>query len=168
MKFFSIKSSSANSVSTSYGNIFSSSNNVSTTIAEKKVHVETTKPKKEEQYHLFIGRWQPIELGHKKIFEQILKDGGNVCIAIRDGEVDEKNPLTANEVYQNIKKEYNDNITLFKNVLLIIIRDFSYVNFGRSIGYDIVKYIPPTKISETIANEIREQMKVNNNEFTIC
>jgi adenylylsulfate kinase len=168
MTFVSIKSSSANSTSSSYRNIFSGSNNVSTTRPEKKVHVETTNSKKEEQYHLFIGRWQPIELGHKKIFEQILKDGGNVCIAIRDGEVDEKNPLTANEVYKKIKEEYYDNITLFKNVLLIVIRDFSYVNFGRSIGYDIVEYVPPAKISDVSANKIREQIKVDNKQLTIC
>jgi adenylylsulfate kinase len=168
MSFVSVQYSSANSVSTSYGHLLSGRNDVSITTPINKIYVETANAKKEEEYHLFVGRWQPLKLGYKKIFEQILKDGGNVCIAIRDGEIDEKNPLTANEVYQNIKKEYNDNITLFKNVLLIIIRDFSYVNFGRSIGYDIVKYIPPTKISETIANEIREQMKVNNNEFTIC
>ena len=58
----------------------------------KKIHVESSMPKKEGQWHLFIGRWQPLHLGHKKMFEQILNDGGNVCIAIRDGEVDEKNP----------------------------------------------------------------------------
>jgi hypothetical protein len=126
---------------------------------QKKVHVESSMPKKEGQWHLFIGRWQPLHLGHKKMFEQILKDGGNVCIAIRDGEINEKNPFTAKEVYSNIREEYSDNIQLFKNVIVIVIPDVCSVNFGRGVGYDIVEYIPPAEISEISATKIREQMK---------
>jgi nicotinamide mononucleotide adenylyltransferase len=163
MTFVSIKcdsANSANSTSSSYGDILNGRNNVTTTGAKKIVYVGNGMPKKEEQWHLFIGRWQPLQLGHKKIFEQILKDGGNVCIAIRDGEIDEKNPFTANEVYQNIREEYYDNIYLFKNILLIIIRDFSSANIGSGVGYHIAEYVPPTKMSEISANEIREQMKI--------
>ena len=126
---------------------------------EKKVHVESSMPKKEGQWHLFIGRFQPLHLGHKKMFEQILKDGGNVCIAIRDGEINEKNPFTAKDVYKNIREEYSDNIQLFKNVIVIVIPDVCSVNFGRGVGYDIVEYIPPAEISEISATKIREQMK---------
>jgi len=116
-------------------------------------------PKKEGQWHLFIGRWQPLHLGHKKMFEQILNDGGNVCIAIRDGEVDEKNPYTVVEVYKNIAKQYADNINLMKNVRVIIIPDVCSVNFGRGVGYDIVEHIPPTEVAEISSTKIREQMK---------
>jgi adenylylsulfate kinase len=125
----------------------------------KKIHVESSMPKKEGQWHLFIGRWQPLHLGHKKMFEQVLNDGGNVCIAIRDGEVDEKNPFTVVEVYKNIAKQYADNINLMKNVKVIIIPDVCSVNFGRGVGYDIVEHIPPTEVAEISATKIREQMK---------
>lgn len=162
MTFVSIQcntDNSANISSTSYGYIVGSRNNVTTTEAKKTVYVKSTMPKKEGQWHLFIGRWQSLKLGHKKIFEQILKDGGNVCIAIRNGEIDKKNPLTANEVYENIKEEYKNNIHLFKNLLLVIVPDVSSVDFGRGIGYDIVEYIPPAEISEISSAKILEQIK---------
>jgi adenylylsulfate kinase len=125
----------------------------------KKVHVESSMPKKEGQWHLFIGRWQPLHDGHKQMFQQVLDEGGNVCIAIRDGEVDEKNPYTIVEVYKNIAKQYADNINLMKNVKVIIIPDVCSVNFGRGVGYDIVEHIPPTEVAQISATKIREQMK---------
>jgi len=125
----------------------------------KKIHVESSMPKKEGQWHLFIGRWQPLHEGHKQMFQQILDDGGNVCIAIRDGEVNEKNPFTIVEVYKNIAKQYTDNINLIKNVRVIIIPDVCSVNFGRGVGYDIVEHIPPPEVAEISATKIREKMK---------
>ena len=74
----------------------------------KKIHVESSMAKKKGQYSLFIGRWQPLHEGHKKMFQQVLDEGGNVCIGIRDGEVNEKNPFTSLEVLSNIMEVYKD------------------------------------------------------------
>ena len=93
------------------------------------------------------------------MFQQILDDGGNVCIAIREGEVDEKNPYSALEVYANISNHYAENIHLMKNVKVITIPDVCSVNFGRGVGYDIVEHIPPSEIAEISATKIREKMK---------
>ena len=125
----------------------------------KKVHIESSMPSKKNQWHLFIGRWQPLHDGHKQMFQQILDAGGNVCIAIREGDVNDKNPYTANQVYANINKEYSENIHLMKNVKVIIIPDVCSVNFGRGVGYDIVEHIPPSEIAEISATKIREKMK---------
>jgi adenylylsulfate kinase len=125
----------------------------------KKIHVESSMPKKEGQWHLFIGRWQPLHLGHKQMFQQVLDEGNNVLIAIRDGEINEKNPYTSVEVYKNISKEYADNINLMKNVKVIIIPDVCSVNFGRGVGYDIVEHIPPSEVAEISATKIREKMR---------
>ena len=122
-------------------------------------HVKSSMPKKEGQWHLFIGRWQPLHDGHKQMFKQILDAGENLLIAVREGEVDEKNPYTALEVYANIVKEYTDNVYLMKNVKVITIPDICSVNFGRSVGYDIIEHIPPTEIAEISATKIREEMK---------
>jgi adenylylsulfate kinase len=51
-----------------------------------------------EQYSLFIGRWQPLHEGHKYIFNERLKLGKSVCIAIRDVEPNENQPWTAEEI----------------------------------------------------------------------
>ncbi len=50
------------------------------------------------QYSLFIGRWQPWHDGHQWLIDQRLKQGKNVCIAIRDVEPNENQPWTAEEI----------------------------------------------------------------------
>jgi adenylylsulfate kinase len=121
----------------------------------KQVHVESSLPKKEGQYHLFIGRWQPLHEGHKQMFNQVLHNGGRVCIAIRDVEVNENNPFNTKEVFANLSKEYWYN----ENVQIIVIPDICSVDFGRGVGYDIVEHVPPTEVGEISATKIREQLK---------
>ena len=125
---------------------------------EKKVHVQSSMPPKEGRYSLFIGRFQPLHLAHKQLFQQVLDSGGNVCIAIRDVEPDEKNPYTATEVFANIHEQYKDLIEQ-KRVKVIKIPDICSVDFGRGVGYDIVEWIPPAEIAEISATKIREAMK---------
>ena len=74
----------------------------------KKLHVESSLPRKKGQFSLFIGRWQPLHDGHKQLFKQVLDSGDNVLIGIRKGEVDEKNPYTAEQVQENIEKPIID------------------------------------------------------------
>ena len=49
-------------------------------------------------YSLFIGRWQPWHAGHQWLIDQRLKEGKNVCIAIRDVETDDNQPWQAEEI----------------------------------------------------------------------
>lgn len=130
---------------------------------ESKIHVKGNLPKKDTQYALFIGRWQPLHEAHKQLFQQVLNEGDKVCIAIRDVETDEKNPYTAKEVYENISKFYENNIILGQ-IKVIIIPDICSVEFGRGVGYDIIERIPPKEIAEISATKIREQMKNNSND----
>ena len=125
---------------------------------DKKVHVQSSLQRKDGQFSLFIGRWQPLHKGHKALFQRVLDEGGNVCIAIRDVKPDEKNPFTASEVYVSITDEYVD---LIKDgrVKVIKIPDICSVEFGRGVGYDIVEHIPPQEIHDISATKIREEMK---------
>jgi cytidyltransferase-like protein len=127
---------------------------------ESKIHVKGTLPKKDSQFALFIGRWQPLHDGHKALFQQVINEGDKVCIAIRNVEPDEKNPYTAKEVYDNICEFYQNNITLGQ-VKVIIIPDICSVEFGRGVGYDIIERIPPQEIADISATKIREAMKNN-------
>lgn len=124
----------------------------------KQVHAKSSLPKKDNQFSLFIGRWQPLHDGHKSLFNQVLDQGGKVCIAIRDIEPDEKNPYTATEVLANIYLEYQE---LMKKgrVRAIIIPDICSVEFGRGVGYDIIEHIPPSEIADISATKIREKLK---------
>jgi nicotinamide mononucleotide adenylyltransferase len=125
---------------------------------ENKVYVKSSLMPKATQYALFIGRWQPLHDGHKALFQQVLDRGESVCIAIRDGETNEKNPFTPQEVLEKISEYYKDNIVSGK-VKVIIIPDICSVNFGRGVGYDIIEHIPPSEIADISATKVREEMR---------
>ena len=67
---------------------------------------------------------------------------------------DDKNPYTVTEVYANIVEEYKHFIQDGR-VKVIKIPDIDSVNFGRSVGYDVIEWIPPADISEISATKIR-------------
>ena len=124
----------------------------------KITHVESSLPKKNGQFSLFIGRWQPLHEAHKLMFQQVLDEGGNVCIAIRDVQPDVNNPFTSLEVLGNIMDYYKDLINQ-KRVSVMIIPDISSVEFGRGVGYSIIEHIPPNNVAKISATKIREEMR---------
>jgi len=126
----------------------------------KKIHIKSSLERKNGQYAMFIGRWQPLHDGHKAMFQKAMQEGKNVLICVRDGEVNEKNPFTSEQVKENIEINY---ASFFKQgeVKVIIIPDICSVEFGRGVGYDIIEHIPPSEIAEISATKIREEMKKN-------
>ena len=127
---------------------------------EKKIHIKSSLPKKDTQWSLFIGRWQPLHLGHKELFRQVINEGGKVCVAIREGEINEKNPFTPQQIMTNVAEEMKHEIELGK-LKVIIIPDIDGVHFGRGVGYDIVEHIPPAEVADISATKIREEMRKN-------
>ena len=124
----------------------------------KKVHVKSSMERKDSQWSLFIGRWQPLHLGHKELFRQVINEGGKVLVAIRDGEINEKNPFTPFQVMSTIFDEMQEEVETGK-LKVIIIPDICSVEFGRGVGYDVVEHVPPQEISDISATKIREQLK---------
>ena len=125
---------------------------------DKKIHVKSSLEPKPRQHALFIGRWQPLHLGHQEMFKQAINEGKNVLIAIRDIKPDEKNPFTPKQVKQNIEEFYKELISE-EIVKVMIIPDICSIEFGRGVGYDIIERIPPQEIHDISATKIREQMK---------
>lgn len=112
----------------------------------------------ERQYSMFVGRWQPLHLGHQWLFNQSLEEEKNVLICIRDVKPDDKNPFTPEEVKLNIENHYGDLITE-ERVKVIIIPDIESINYGRGVGYDIIEHTPPQEIHDISATKVREQMR---------
>jgi adenylylsulfate kinase len=81
-------------------------------------------------YSLFIGRWQPLHEGHKKLIQSVLDEGKNVCIAIRDTPITPDNPYSVSERWEMIE-------AAFPEARIIVIPDISEVCFGRKVGYGI-------------------------------
>jgi FAD synthase len=127
---------------------------------DKKLHVKSSLTKKDNQWSLFIGRWQPLHEGHKQLFRQVINEGGKVCVAIREVEIDDKNPFTSQDIMLNIAKEMETEIQAGK-LKIITIPDICSVEFGRGVGYDIVEHIPPQEIAEISATKIRENLRAN-------
>lgn len=126
---------------------------------DKKVHVESSLPKKDSQWSLFIGRWQPLHEGHKELFRQVINEGGKVLVAIREGEVNGKNPFTPGQIMRNVFEEMRTEIESGR-LMVITIPDICGVHFGRGVGYDIIEHIPPAEVADISATKIREQMKL--------
>jgi nicotinamide mononucleotide adenylyltransferase len=108
-----------------------------------------------KKYALFIGRWQTWHAGHEWLIRQQLDKGKNVWVAIRDVEVDENNPKSAQEVFQDLIKEpfFNNN---FDKILLSIIPDIESVNYGRGVGYDVIHHHPPADVELISGTKIRK------------
>lgn len=107
-----------------------------------------------KQYSMFVGRWQPLHDGHKWLFNQVLNEGGNVLIMIRDVEPDVNNPYTPLEVMNNIMEFYSKEISE-NRVKVSIIPDIDAICYGRGVGYDIIEFVPPKDIHDISATKIR-------------
>jgi cytidyltransferase-like protein len=125
---------------------------------KKVTHVKSSLEPKPNQYAMFIGRFQPLHTGHKALFQTAMQDGKKILICVRDGELNDKNPFTAEQVKQTIEMEY---ASFFEQgeVKVMIIPDICSVEFGRGVGYDIIEHIPPTEVAEVSATKIREQLR---------
>ena len=90
------------------------------------------------------------------MFQQVLDNGDNVLIMIRDIEPNEKNPFTAEQVKENIIKHYYQEI-FDDRIRVAIVPNIVSINFGRGVGYDIVEFVPPSEIADISATKIREK-----------
>lgn len=112
---------------------------------------------RDKKYALFIGRYQGFHAGHRFIFEQKVKEGIPVLIAVRDVPTDEKNPFTAEQVKYRIEDELKDWI-LHGNCKVIIIPDIEGVYYGRDVGYKVEQIHAPKEIQEISATQFRKEM----------
>jgi cytidyltransferase-like protein len=124
----------------------------------KKIHTESSLPKKEGQFAMFVGRWQPLHKGHQSLFQEAMNEGKNVLICIRDIEPDEKNPFSPEDVRKNILDHYSEEVIQGK-IKVMVIPDICSIEFGRGVGYDIIERIPPIEIGEISATKIRDAMR---------
>jgi cytidyltransferase-like protein len=106
----------------------------------------------ENKHAAFIGRFQPYHKGHIELINQKLKTGVPVLIMVRDVEPDEKNPFTAEQSVEMIKKYHESK---GENVKVMIIPDIESMNFGRGVGYEINEFTPPKELGWVSATTIR-------------
>lgn len=107
-----------------------------------------------KKYAMYVGRWQNFHKGHEWLINQQLEKGKNVWVAIRDVQVDENNPKTAQEVMMELADEpfFKDNS---HKIQISIIPDIESINYGRGVGYDVIYHEPPTDIEVISGTKIR-------------
>jgi adenylylsulfate kinase len=102
-----------------------------------------------KRHALFIGRWQPFHNGHKYIIDDALSKGENVCVAIRNTEISEKNPYTALQRMEMIRRVYGNKVST------VVIPDIKSINIGRKVGYDVNRVDPPSDIEKISGTNVR-------------
>ena len=119
-----------------------------------------------KKYAMFIGRWQTWHKGHEWLINQQLEKGKNCWVAIRDVQVDENNPKTAQEVLKELQNEpfFTNN---WDKILLSIIPDIESVNYGRGVGYDVIYHEPPKEIEQISGTAIRKKYIDSNGDVII-
>jgi cytidyltransferase-like protein len=105
-----------------------------------------------DKHAVFIGRFQPYHKGHIELINQKLSTGVPVLIMVRDVEPDNKNPFTAEQSVDMIRKYHESRND---NVKVMIIPDIESINFGRGVGYEVNEFTPPKELGWVSATTIR-------------
>lgn len=101
------------------------------------------------RYSLFIGRFAPLHEGHIKLIQSVLDECKNVCVALRDTEIDKDNPYTIEERIQMFWDVFGD------KVKITVIPDIEEVCFGRKVGWGIREIRLDDKTESISATKIR-------------
>jgi hypothetical protein len=119
-----------------------------------------------KKYAMFIGRWQTWHKGHEWLINQQLEKGKNCWVAIRDVQVDENNPKSAQEVLRELQNEpfFTQN---WDKILLSIIPDIESVNYGRAVGYEVIYHNPPKDIELISGTAIRQKYIDSNGDVIV-
>ena len=104
-----------------------------------------------ELYSLFIGRYQPLHEGHIRLIQKVLDEGKNVCVALRDTEIDKNNPYSIKQRKEMFFKEFKD------IVKIIIIPDIEEICYGRKVGWGIREIRLDEETENISATEIRKE-----------
>ncbi|NBU82596.1 MAG: hypothetical protein EBS55_13210, partial [Flavobacteriaceae bacterium] len=92
--------------------------------------------------------------------------GKNCWVAIRDVQVDENNPKSAQQVLKELQNEpfFTQN---WDKILLSIIPDIESVNYGRAVGYEVLYHNPPADIEAISGTAIRQKYIDSNGDVIV-
>ena len=111
---------------------------------------------------IFIGRYQPYHKGHVSLVQQKLDKGVPCLIMVRDIPPDDKNPFTTEQTVSMIEKYHKSK---GDDVVVMIIPEIEYVNWGRGVGYEMNEFTPPENIGWISATGIRTAISEGNDEW---
>lgn len=110
------------------------------------------------RYSFFIGRYQPLHLGHQTIINKVLDEGKKVLIGIRDTALSETNPFTTEKRIKLIEEVYQKEIDQGR-LKIIVIPDIEEICYGRKVGWGIRNIRADDQIEAISATKIRNSQK---------
>ena len=104
-----------------------------------------------------LGRWQPFHDGHYALFEEIIKETGQVCIMVRDLQGVDDNPFD----FESIKSRITERLDKkYKNRFkVVLVPNITNICYGRGVGYKIEEIVLSEKIQKISATKIRKKMR---------
>ena len=109
-----------------------------------------------KKYSLFIGRYQPFHDGHEALIRSVLKEGKNVCIALRDTAISENDPFSIAHRMGMIADRFAAEL-LDGRVAVRVLPDIEEVCYGRKVGWGIREIRLAEDIEAISATAIRNQ-----------
>ena len=103
-----------------------------------------------------LGRFQPWHLGHKKLFEEIIKKNSQVNIQVKNVKGIGDNPFSFRQIKKRILVDLND----FKHRIKISLApNITQICYGRTVGYKVKKIKLPKNIERVSATKIRKKLR---------
>jgi len=112
--------------------------------------------------YVMISAWENDILRKKftdenKLFKEIIKKTGQVCIQIRDVQGVDDNPFDFETVKKNIEDKLNPEFEgRFK---IMLVPNITNICYGRGVGYKIEEIVLPEEIQKISATKIRAKMR---------
>ena len=107
----------------------------------------------------FIGRWQPVHLGHEWLIRRKLSQGVPCLVLVRDIQPDEKNPYTTEETVKLLEAAF-----FGEDVVIQVIPDIESINWGRGVGYETNEW-PEAPLCHISGTEIRNLIKAKDDKW---
>jgi hypothetical protein len=111
-----------------------------------------------KQYCLMIGRYQVAtpHAGHEALARKMLDSGKNVCVLLRESELDNKNPYGFNTRREAFEKLFEKEI-LAGQMIVMPICDIESVFYGRGVGYRIEQIELDNTTEKISGTSVRKQ-----------
>lgn len=105
-----------------------------------------------------MGRFQPLHKGHIKLIQSILDEDKNVCVALKDTELDENNPYTISQ-RQAMFAEYFWEEIRHGTLVITTVPDIDEICYGRRVGWGVREIHLDPETESISATEIRKGVK---------
>ncbi len=100
---------------------------------------------------MLLGRFQPFHDGHKALALEAIRRVGHVCIMPRTMPIDERSPLTIEQVCERIH-----NAMAGHSYTVLPVPNITHVYYGRDVGYAIEYIELPQDVQLISATKLRE------------